>query len=123
MNCDSPAACRIFDAEDVMRWALAAYYGASRAIEPPEGEPWLIEGCPYSSAASFVNEVHSRFTQALNSAALAARIPCDHGCANTPLGWDDSGFPESLFSGPKLNGLPAPENRADNQAERGFQGA
>lgn len=103
-NVSSPAACRFFTPEDVVRWALAAYYGASRDVEPPPGVPWLDPefGQSWASPASFGDAVHMRFTNALVAAAIDARLPCDHGCASATFSWDDSGF----FSRLQGNDLP-----------------
>lgn len=64
MKIDPAAACRFFSAEDACCLALQAYFVASREIEPPEGEPWAIDGQPYASATDFaevfVREVRAR---------------------------------------------------------------
>lgn len=64
MRNDPAAPCRFFSAEDACRLALQAYFVASREIEPPKGEPWLMEGMPYASAQDFadvfVREVRAR---------------------------------------------------------------
>lgn len=116
MKFDSAAACRIFSAEDCIRWALAAYYGASRDIEPPPGEPWDGESGPWSSPALFIDAVHRRFTESLNDAAITARIPCDSGCACTLLGWDDSAFANGDLIGLKMHDLPPVQNAVNNQS-------
>lgn len=129
MKIDSAAACRFFSAEEACRWALAAYYGASRDVEPPSGVPFVDDGVQWSSPAYFGDAVLSRFAAALVAAAIDARIPCDHGNAAPSFSWDDSGFAGSmcdrgaaLFLGPPLNDLPPANNAADNQAESGVCG-
>jgi len=128
---ESPAACRFFTPEDVVRWALAAYYGASRDIEPPAGEPWIDpESGSWATPAAFGRAVHARFTNALVAASIDAHIPCDHGCASEEYSWDDRGFPGShsdylrakfpdLFGVPENEPFAASENGRDNQAEKG----
>jgi hypothetical protein len=55
MKIDHVAQCRFFSAEDACRIALQAYFAAGKYIEPPAGEPWLIEGQPYACAADFAD--------------------------------------------------------------------
>lgn len=55
MKTDPAAQCRFFKAEDACRIALQAYYAAGRRIEPPPGEPWMVDGDPYASAADFAD--------------------------------------------------------------------
>lgn len=64
MKADPAAACRFFTAEDACRLALQAYYAATHRIEPPQGEPWAIDGEPYATAQDFagvfVGEMQAR---------------------------------------------------------------
>ncbi len=125
----SPAACRFFTAEDAVRWALAAYYGASRDIQPPKGEPWHSEFGPWTTPAAFGDAVVTRFLGSVVAAAIDARIPCDHGCATPSFGWDDRGFPGSRadafepgFSGDQGNDVPQLSVGRESEAAQGVQG-
>lgn len=64
MKIDYAAQCRFFTAEDACRIALQAYYAAGRRIQPPPGEPWIIDGDPYAGpgdfADAFSGEVQAR---------------------------------------------------------------
>lgn len=64
MKIDYVAQCRFFTAEDACRIALQAYYAAGRRIQPPPGEPWIIDGDPYAGpgdfADAFSGEVQAR---------------------------------------------------------------
>ena len=64
MKIDQMAQCRFFTAEDACRIALQAYYAAGRRIQPPPGEPWMIDGDPYAGpgdfADAFIGEVQAR---------------------------------------------------------------
>lgn len=117
MKIDHAAACRFFSAEDVCCWALAAYYQASKDILPPLGEPWFAEGVAYSSSGYFTYSVHRRFTDALNAAAVAARIVCDHGTASEPCHWDDSDYRDAVLAASSLNRLPPSEKPGNNVVE------
>lgn len=55
MKIDYAAQCRFFSAEDACRLALSSYFAAGRRIEPPKGEPWMIDGQPYACASDFVD--------------------------------------------------------------------
>jgi len=53
MKTDYAAQCRFFTAEDAVRIALKAYYAAARALDPPPGEPWMLDGAPYVTPTDF----------------------------------------------------------------------
>lgn len=55
MKLDPVAQCRFFSADDACRFALQAYYGSHRYIEPPPGEPWMIDGEPYAGPGDFAD--------------------------------------------------------------------
>jgi hypothetical protein len=45
--------CRVFSAEDALRWALSAYNEAVRSLRTPEG-PWVdADGLPWSTPDGF----------------------------------------------------------------------
>lgn len=128
MKSDQVAACRFFSAEDVCRWALSAYYGASRALVPPNGEAFIAEGCAWSSAACFAFDVHRRLTESMVAAAIDAKIPCNHWSESASCSWDDSGFPGSHadyvvahFAGLELNDLPPLDNPGNNRSDGGLR--
>ena len=112
-NVSGPAACRFFTPEDAIRWALQAYCGACRDVVPPKGEPWMVDGCAWTTPAAWADLVVTRFMGLVVAAAIDARVPCDHGCATPSFTWDDSAF----FSRPKRNDLPGSENHAENAAQ------
>jgi hypothetical protein len=79
-------ACQWFHAEDVIRWALGAYYRAAASIEPPQGEPWECAGVAWSSPGNFAEAFHAELTERINREAEKARIlPCDG--SGGALGW------------------------------------
>ncbi len=53
MKQDLAAACRFFSIDDALRWAAAAYYAASRSVELPDGQAWIVDGVPYASGLDF----------------------------------------------------------------------
>ncbi len=66
------AACRCFTPEDACRWALGAYYAASRELDPPAGEPWIdpATGVAWSSPACFVENFVQHLTLRVYSEAM-----------------------------------------------------
>lgn len=65
--------CRVFSAEDVVRWALAAYRAAVVTLRSPEGA-WVEEGLPWSSPHGFAEEfVHEMKRRVWDSCARSAR--------------------------------------------------
>lgn len=70
MKIDHAAHCRFFNAEDACRLALSAYYAASRSLEPPPGEPWMIDGEPYASASDFADAFSAELSARLGLLAL-----------------------------------------------------
>ncbi|MHB1059192.1 MAG: hypothetical protein ACYC0F_15040 [Rhodanobacter sp.] len=71
MKTDYAAQCRFFRAEDAVRIALQAYYAAGRRIEPPPGEPWMIDGDPYATATDFAEAFNGELQARLSLLALA----------------------------------------------------
>ena len=60
--------------DDLLRHALAAFHGALHAIRPPEGEPWLVDGHPFASRASFRDALVGLLVQRINAHAIDARV-------------------------------------------------
>lgn len=118
-NVSGPDACRFFTPDDALRWALQAYYGASRHVVPPEGEPWFQDGSAWSSPACWGLEVVSRFIELATAAAIDARVPCDHGSQTPSFSWDDSAF----FLRPEVHNLPGAAGMPQHEAASGVQRA
>lgn len=124
MKYDTPASCRFFSPDDAVRWALAAYYGASRALTPPPGEAFIQERVPWATPASFALDVHFRFTDSIVAAAIAAKVPCDHGTASATCGWDlssETGSPD-FMARQERNNLPGVLNLPDTRQNGGARG-
>jgi hypothetical protein len=70
MKVDHAAQCRFFTAEDACRIALQAYYAAGRSIQPPPGEPWIVDGDPYAGPADFADAFSGELQARLSLLAL-----------------------------------------------------
>lgn len=70
MKSDVTAPCRFFTAGDACRLALAAYYAAGHRIEPPAGEPWIVDGDPYAGPADFADAFNGELQARLSLLAL-----------------------------------------------------
>lgn len=136
MKTDHAAQCRFFRAEDACRIALQAYYAAGRRIEPPPGEPPMIDGEPYASASDFVDAFNGEIQARI--ALLALKHLGDFDAARTEwnlyqLAADVE--PEKMapiiaareiemeqiraeFPDLELNGLPPGDNQGHNQPQR-----
>lgn len=136
MKTDYAAQCRFFRAEDAVRIALQAYYAAGRRIEPPPGEPWMIDGDPYATATDFAEAFNGELQARLSLLALA-RLG-DFNVLRTE--WNlcmlaadiepEKMAPiiarletqrleiEAEFSGPEVHSLPPADNHAHNQLPR-----
>lgn len=122
MKIDSPAACRFFTVDDAVQWAIAAYYGASRAVEPPSGEAWWIEGEPWATPDAFADEFHHRLTSRINRAADEAALPPSRATGSLLCwGWKGSGSGD--FCESENARFAGSENAPDNQAEGASHGA
>ena len=126
MKYDSPAACRFFTPDDAVRWALAAYYGASRRLHPPLGESFIDGDGRWSSPATFALDVQYAFSESIVAAAIDAKIPCDHGSSGPSCSWNDSGWAHShadYLAGQEMNDLPGllnvPDTLESSEARHG----
>ena len=54
-------ACRFFSCEEAMAWAMSAYREATRDLQPPKGEPWVVEGCGWSGPVEFAQSFEHHF--------------------------------------------------------------
>jgi hypothetical protein len=114
MKAGSAEACRFFTVDQAVAWAVAAYYGASRSVEPPKGEPWVVEGVPFASAEDFEVGFLDRLAARMNRAAIEAgldRIEPEHFV-----------FLLSDFSGEKVNSLPEGPKAGNNLESGGICG-
>ncbi len=136
MKTDYAAQCRFFHAEDACRMALQAYYAAGRRIEPPPGEPWVIDGEPYASASDFADaftgELQARLSLLAlkrlgdfgilrtewNLYALAADIEPDKMAAIIAKRETETAEAEAEIFGPDVHGLPPGDNPGHNQPSR-----
>lgn len=111
MKRDVTRAWRWFSADDALRWALAAYFQACRELEPPAGDP---NPETWSSGGVFAHLFHEAITARICREAVMQKIPCDHGSASAPLGWELADF-----SGDAGNGLPPSIIPSNNRMTRG----
>lgn len=141
MKTDYAAQCRFFTAEDACRIALQAYYAATRHLEPPPGEPWMIDGTPWSSATDFVEAFHGEVQARLGLLALD-RLGEFH---QVSVDWNlltlagciepekmapiisryeaEKAEIETEVLGLSMNDLPPGDNPAHNHSTREFQNA
>jgi hypothetical protein len=141
MKTDYAAQCRFFSAEDACRIALQAYYAATRHLEPPPGEPWMVDGDPFASATDFAEAFNGEVQARLGLLALD-RLGGFHGCS---VEWDvwkiaADAAPEKMapiiaereadharamveIFGDELNGLPPEDNQVNNRQSNGVQNA
>lgn len=126
MKHDYAAACRFFSAEDACRFALAAYYAAAREIEPPKGEPWMLEGAPYASAGDFADAFMDQVRDRVAAAAVTASVRRS-GSTCFPLWWPNPEEPTADLSETGqvllhrlMKHLPPLDNTGNNQQARGL---
>ncbi|MDQ0008279.1 hypothetical protein J2T07_000438 [Luteibacter jiangsuensis] len=74
MKIDHAAECRFFSAEDAIRFALSAYYAATKHIEPPAGEPWVIDGAPWASGADFADAFMQEVADRISAKACELQL-------------------------------------------------
>lgn len=137
MKPDHAAQCRFFTAEEACRIALQAYYAAARRIEPPAGEPWMIDGEPYASASDFADAFNGELQARI--ALLSLQKLGSFDAASTA--WDiyklaadiepekmapiiaerdaNGAMQEADFFDASMNRLPPLDNRAHNHAIEG----
>lgn len=141
MKTDYAAQCRFFTAEDACRIALQAYYAAGRRIEPPPGEPWMIDGEPYASASEFAEAFSGELQARIGLLALdqlgefyqvstqwhLLRLACDIEPEKiTPiLAKHEAEMAEvdAEFLGDEMNSLPWADNQVNNDQSHGVQNA
>lgn len=111
MKRDVAKAWRWFTADEALSWALAAYYAASREVDPPADDP---EPEAWASRGWFAFAFHREITARICREAAERKIACDHGSQTHELHWDDADF-----SRPSRNGLHLVENAPDNQSAAG----
>lgn len=115
---DLSAPCRFFSAEDACRFALQAYYAASRDVEPPPGEPFMIDGQPYSSASDFADAFCQQIADRLSALAYSQHLRHSGSKIDGPW-WPDSGDQltegGALFMRRILKHLPPGHNALHNQ--------
>ncbi len=119
---DPAAQCRFFTADDAIRFALAAYYAASHDIEPPQGEPWLIDGEPYADGSCFADAFVQQIADRVSAAAYSANLP--RSCSEIMGVWWPQEGEELTESGEVflrriMNHLPSGHNRAHNLLRQG----
>lgn len=133
MKVDLSAACRFFSAEDACRIALQAYYAAARAMEPPTGEPWMLDGLPYAGPDDFADHFAAQiaaqvgllgldalgaFTAGSSTwdlLRLASRIAPEKTAALLEKREQDNAFEAGDFLGAELNDLPDVQNASHNR--------
>lgn len=124
MKHDYAAACRFFSAEDACRFALAAYFAAGAEIEPPKGEPWLIEGTPYAAPGDFADAFVEQMRDRVAAAAVASSVRRS-GSDTFSLWWpnpgesaDDLTDVGQFLLRRLMKHLPPSDNRRNNQVSK-----
>ena len=121
--------CRVFSAEDAVRWALQAYMQASRYLEASEG-PWVEGGVPWSSPHGFADDFQHEFERRLWDACqrspryreVQAWKDAQQSDASAADGDSDAeGEPDLLRS--QMPALPQCGSVAANHGEMGVSGA
>lgn len=73
--CPRPSDCWAWiTPQEIVGHALAAFYAACRAIEPPPDQPWLADGAEWADRETFLGELNAAFTQRINAQAIALGI-------------------------------------------------
>lgn len=126
MKHDYAAECRFFKAEDACRMALAAYYAASADLEPPEGEPWVLEGSPYATASDFALCFCQQIAERVSAIAYAQRLRQPDSVLDG-LWWPEDGFNLEELSEYRqaslrriMKHLPPGDNRVNNRSGKEF---
>lgn len=124
MNGSKASDCVCVTADEVLTWALQAFFQAGRDCRPPPGVLWREPGHAgtWSSRGMFLWFLNTRFTERLSArgAGLCIRTP---GCATESLGWNDfNAVDDWAFSLPALNDLPPVENRGNNRSHGALRG-
>lgn len=144
----SPASCRFVGPDEFVAMALAAYYAASRDLEPPEGEPWAYTGDDVSGVAywagpeDFLAGLLHHVDQRLHGMAIDRGYAVEfepfaecgfeamaHGCAAGDLGagappvsshgTDATAHEEPLFVASEWQELPDGASFDDTETNRG----
>jgi hypothetical protein len=141
MKIDPAAQCRFFNAEDACRLALSAYYAAGRNLEPPPGEPWIVDGEPYASASDFADAFAAELSARLGLLALD-RLGSFHPTSDRYDPWAmayqvdpekmrpiieareaDMRQDEAVFLGDEMHRLPPEDNHVHNAPTMGEDNA
>lgn len=141
MKADCTAHCRFFSAEDACRLALKAYVRAGRYIEPPPGEPWMVDGAPYAGPEVFYDGFVGEMRALLGLLSLQRRGKFEVGDSDldpyvlaaeispVKMAWvmiareRENARIEAEFSGPLRNDLPPADNGLHNQPAKGVERA
>ena len=70
MKTDYAASCRFFSAEDACMMALQAYYAGCHHLQPPAGEPFLVDGQPWAGPLEFAEAFNGELQARLGLLAL-----------------------------------------------------
>lgn len=121
----TPAACRFLTPPEFVQLALSSYYAASHAVRPPEGEPWLLDGAPWSSPEDFKDQLLAELDQRLWLTAIArgyaVHTPLEdlpEFCAVGAAHGDALDHANPLFLGPPGQELPATDPAMHDPANR-----
>lgn len=114
MNQHLVAACRFFTVEQALAWTAAAYFGASRALAPPKGEPWFLEGVAWAGPDDFERHFLQGFNDRLTLAAMAFGLERVRPRFTRHL--------MKEFPGLVLNALPVSGKAGNNASAEGVQG-
>jgi hypothetical protein len=111
--------CRFFEADDALRWAVSAYYGACHATKGPlpynltEGRKLFLD----AFMASFLEQVMTDPISAREGRAWVDWMDAeDRGGLNARRD-AELPSPDPVLNGDQLNGLPSSDNASDNQAK------
>jgi hypothetical protein len=98
-------------AEDVARIALGAFYAACRAMQPPEGNPFVEDGAGWACRGDLRDTVAGLFQQRLNLHAITVGVletpHSDFPALPPGMSWPGSGVPGAEPSADMGHGWPA----------------
>lgn len=121
MKNDPVAECRFFTAEDACRIALAAYYAAGAELEPPPGEPWMLDGSPYASASDFADCFCQQVADRVSAIAYSQHLSRSGSSLDGPW-WPNQGEELTEYGANFLRRimkhLPPGDNPGNNQLSK-----
>ena len=97
-------------ADRFLRLALSAYYAAVKDMRPPDGEQWLTDDWPYSTAQDFFEGLEHHLGERLRQVAIETGHRVPSGCRGGAPAIKGHGCP--AFA-PAVGPAPMPSQVAD----------